>query len=145
VTRRYYPEGEAWVGVGRQLYYARDHVGSVRDAIEVGSGQRVASVDYDPYGNALNGGGKDGADFGFAGMLYHRDSGLYLTRNRAYDPRTARWLSRNPLEEAGGVNLYVFAFDNPLRPLGPIRVDSGSPPGSLNTSTPDSAGQGRAR
>jgi hypothetical protein len=32
-------------------------------------------------------------------MLYHADSGLYLTQYRAYDPRTARWLSRDPLGE----------------------------------------------
>ena len=145
VTRRYYPEGEAWVATGRQLYYARDHVGSVRDVIDVGSGQRVASVDYDPYGNAINGAGRNGADFGFAGMLYHRDSGLYLTRNRPFDPRTGRWLSRNPLGEAGGVNLYAFAFDNPLRLPDPTGVDSGSPSGSLNMSTPDTAWQGSAR
>jgi hypothetical protein len=32
-------------------------------------------------------------------MFYHADSGLYLTQYRAYDPRTARWLSRDPLGE----------------------------------------------
>ena len=32
---------------------------------------------------------------------------------RYYDPRTGRWASRDPIEEAGGVNLYGFAENDP--------------------------------
>ena len=31
-------------------------------------------------------------------MFYNADSGLYLTQYRAYDPVTARWLSRDPID-----------------------------------------------
>jgi RHS repeat-associated protein len=33
---------------------------------------------------------------------------------RFYDPETGRWLSRDPIEEMGGVNLYGFCFNNTL-------------------------------
>jgi hypothetical protein len=31
-----------------------------------------------------------------------------------YDPGTQRWLSRDPIAERGGVNLYAFTFNNPV-------------------------------
>jgi uncharacterized protein RhaS with RHS repeats len=46
-------------------------------------------------------------------MFYHANSGLYLTHYRAYDPRTARWLSRDPIGEIGGANVpFRMAYDN---------------------------------
>ncbi|WP_368737418.1 RHS repeat-associated core domain-containing protein [Parazoarcus communis] len=47
-------------------------------------------------------------------MHHHVSSGLWLTRYRAYDSQTARWLSRDPIEEEGGVNLYAYAVGNPV-------------------------------
>ena len=47
-------------------------------------------------------------------MHHHVSSGLWLTRYRAYDSQTARWLSRDPIEEEGGVNLYAYVGGNPL-------------------------------
>jgi uncharacterized protein RhaS with RHS repeats len=32
---------------------------------------------------------------------------------RYYDPVTGRWLSRDPIEEEGGLNLYGFVSNNP--------------------------------
>ena len=33
---------------------------------------------------------------------------------RKYDPILGRWLSRDPIEEAGGLNLYAFCGNNGL-------------------------------
>ncbi len=41
-------------------------------------------------------------------------SGLYLTLNRIYDSNTGRWLSRDPIEEAGGINPYRYCGNNPI-------------------------------
>jgi RHS repeat-associated protein len=51
---------------------------------------------------------------GYAGMFYHARSGLYLTHYRAYDPRLGRWLSRDPIWESGGVNLYGYVGGDPV-------------------------------
>jgi RHS repeat-associated protein len=53
-------------------------------------------------------------EFGFAGMQYHAASGLYLTMYRVYDPQTGRWLSKDPIREEGGVNLYAHVGGNPV-------------------------------
>ena len=90
----------------------RDHLGSVRDVLDE-TGNPTARYDYDPYGNLI-GEPTQKPEFGYAGMHYHAPSGLYLTLYRAYDPRDGRWLSRDPIEETGGINLYGYVQGNPL-------------------------------
>ena len=41
-------------------------------------------------------------------------SDLYYYGYRFYDAQTGRWLNRDPIEEAGGLNLYRFVGGNPL-------------------------------
>ena len=38
----------------------------------------------------------------------------YYWKNRFYDPSPGRWLSRDPAEESGGLNLYGFVGNDPL-------------------------------
>jgi RHS repeat-associated protein len=53
-------------------------------------------------------------DFGFAGMCFHERSGLNLKWFRDYNPQLGRWLSRDPIGEAGGLNLYGYVGGNPI-------------------------------
>jgi len=41
-------------------------------------------------------------------------SGVRYYGQRYYNPSTGRWLSRDPLKERGGVNLYNFCGNNPV-------------------------------
>jgi RHS repeat-associated protein len=113
VNRRFFNEGVYQPVGGQKLVYATDHLGSVRDMVSATTGLRTASFDYEPYGNLRRSNGTL-SGFGYAGMFYHRPSGLYLTRYRAYDPNVGRWLSRDPIEELGGVNLYGYVGGNPI-------------------------------
>lgn len=70
--------------------------------------------DYDPYGQRTKLGGSFDADFGFTGHYYHALSKLYLTLHRAYNPTFGGWLSRDPIAERGGLNLYGYVFDDPI-------------------------------
>lgn len=112
VLSRYYPHGEVRTSLGTygSLYYVRDQLGSVR-ALRTRNGQTLRLPDYDPWGES---GSFFGVDFRFAGMYYHQASGLYLTPYRAYDPRIGRWLSRDPIGVAGGINLYGYVGGNPV-------------------------------
>ncbi|HVK54956.1 MAG TPA: RHS repeat-associated core domain-containing protein [Burkholderiales bacterium] len=114
VAKRYYPAGEVLATTGKKLYYGVDHLGSVRDALDAATGGDVASFDYAPYGNPTRSSGVVATDVRYAGMFYHQGSGLYLTHYRAYDPRTGRWLSRDPIGGEGGLNLYAYVGGNPL-------------------------------
>jgi RHS repeat-associated protein len=105
VSRRYFPEGEEITSAGALLYYARDHLGSVRDLLVTQNGSPLASYNYDPHGNTTQASGQIVSSVRYAGMFYHQDSGLYLTHYRAYDPRTGRWLSRDPIGEFGATTI----------------------------------------
>jgi RHS repeat-associated protein len=150
VERLYYDEGEAIPAAKAFLYYGLDQLGSVRD---VHAKSPIFSItqeyDYDPYGNALKI-PPDGpfADFRYGGMFYEANSGLYLTQYRAYDPRIGRWLSRDPMEEQAGTNLYAYVEGNPVvrsdpQGLGGVSVGpGGSGEGSLQIGCCVSIGPG---
>ncbi|HSH93313.1 MAG TPA: RHS repeat-associated core domain-containing protein [Roseimicrobium sp.] len=133
VTKRFYVQGVQVPGATSpddKLFYTRDHLGSVRELTD-SAGVLRARYDYDPYGRTTKVSGDLNADFGYTGHYYHATSGLYLTFFRAYDPNTARWLSRDPIGEAGGINLYGYVENNPVNDIDPLGLSGGRTPGSL--------------
>ena len=54
------------------------------------------------------------ANIAYAGLYHHKETGLYLATYRGYNPFTARWLNRDPIEENGGLNLYEYVGGNPV-------------------------------
>ena len=59
-------------------------------------------------------------DFGFGGHYHHQPSGLSLALYRAYSPTLGRWISRDPLEEKAGVNLYQSFGNDPINRIDPL-------------------------
>jgi RHS repeat-associated protein len=117
VTKRFFPEGEYRVAGGQQILYNRDSLGSVRDAQLLNTNSPYAgAADYDPYGQGVG----NGLSFQYAGMYLHSTSGLYLTHYRTYDAKRARWLSRDPIAEIGGSNLYAYVNGNPISKIDPL-------------------------
>jgi RHS repeat-associated protein len=60
------------------------------------------------------------------GREYSWETGLYYFRARWYDPITGRWLSKDPIGIAGGLNQYVFCGNNPVNfrdPWGLLDLD----------------------
>jgi RHS repeat-associated protein len=100
-------------GSSAKYFYATDHLGSVREVTD-GSGALTAAYDYDPYGRGRQTLGTFRATFGYASYFAHQASKLWLTVFRAYDPNRGRWLSRDPIGEAGGLNLYGYVGNNPI-------------------------------
>jgi RHS repeat-associated protein len=110
VTKRFYAQGEQMGGTS--YYYTRDHLGSVRELTDSTGAVRVR-YDYDPYGQRTKLSDSIDADFGFTGFYFHGPSALNFSRTRAYDGDLARWISRDPIAESGGLNLYRYAENSP--------------------------------
>ena len=69
----------------------------------------AAHFEYDPFGNTVV--NTDSAElftYRFSTKPLDSETGLYYYGYRYYDPVTGRWPSRDPIEEQGGKNLYVF-------------------------------------
>jgi RHS repeat-associated protein len=106
-------------GNSAKYFYATDHLGSVREVTDA-SGALTAAYDYDPYGRGKQTLGTFRATFGYASYFRHGASKLWLTVFRAYDPNQGRWLSRDPLGEAGGLNLYGYVGNDPVNATDPL-------------------------
>lgn len=116
-VQRYFPQG---VQQGSDKYfYTRDHLGSIREVVD-NSGSVVARYDYDPYGRRTKLSGGFDSDFGFTGHYYHEPSGLHFAPFRAYSAELGRWISRDPIGEVGGINLYTYVSNNPVNAVDPL-------------------------
>ncbi len=113
VRKTYTGEGEMdyTTATPTPRFYTRDQLGSVREVLD-SNGALLAKYDYTPYGVRSRTAGTYETEKGYTGHDYHSASGTVLIRYRAYDPQTARWPSRDPIGEKGGVNLYGFVQNN---------------------------------
>ncbi|MGH8094998.1 MAG: RHS repeat-associated core domain-containing protein [Chthoniobacterales bacterium] len=125
VTKRFFVEGEQRIGGSDagNYYYSRDHLGSIREVTD-SSGALKAQYDYDAWGNSVVVNGSMNVDFGFTGHYSHQPSGLNLSLYRAYNATLGRWLSRDPIGENGGLNLYDYVFNNPINLWDPLGLDA---------------------
>jgi RHS repeat-associated protein len=123
VVKRFFAQGEQRrnekLGTMEAFYYTRDHLGSVREVTDA-SGELRARYDYDVWGNSVTVNGDMSLDFGYTGQYFHALSGLNLFLYRPYNPPLGRWLSRDPIGEAGGLNLYGYVENNPVNLTDPL-------------------------
>jgi RHS repeat-associated protein len=117
VTQRNFTQGQ-YVGT-TAYFYTRDHLGSIREMF-TGGGTVVARYDYDPYGRSTTVLGTTPTDFNFTGLYRHSESNLDFATFRAYDSDLGRWLSRDPIAERGGLNLYEYSANNSVNLIDPI-------------------------
>lgn len=117
VTKRFYAQGEQIEGTS--YYYTRDHLGSIREMTD-GSGSIHARYGYDPYGRLTKISGDLDSDFTYAGYYNHSPSRLYATLYRLYDPDLDRWISRDPIGETAGINLYAYVGNNSATFIDPL-------------------------
>jgi RHS repeat-associated protein len=102
----------------RTNYYAFDPEGSTADLVN-GSGQLVSQFYFDAYGYNRDPGvdapttDDHTGPFAQWGAESAPNTQLVQMGHRVYDPYTGRWVTRDPIGYAGGINLYEYAEDQP--------------------------------
>ena len=109
ISRSYSPAG----GGGYDRSYVWDTRGNI--ALQRGGGGSILQrTGGDAFG--ATGGSSDEPVATFAGQVGgYRDSetGLVLFGQRYYEPGTGSWITRDPVAEEGGINLYSYVKGNP--------------------------------
>ena len=103
---------ETHAGVYAFAFDANGNVSEVLDS----SGGIAAHYEYSPLGEVVRSSGNyaDANPYRFSTKYLDTETGVYFYGYRHYDPAKGRWLSRDPIEELGGINLYGFVFNNPV-------------------------------
>jgi RHS repeat-associated protein len=98
-------------------YYHHDQLGSTRMLTDA-AGEPTAKFSYRAYGGLEASSGSQTTPLGYAGQYTLAQSGLQYLRARVYDPITAQFLTRDPLEEVTQ-EPYAYVYDNPLNGADP--------------------------
>jgi RHS repeat-associated protein len=118
-------------GVTNRCLALNDGMGNVVGLVDEATGDNVATFRSGPFGEVISAYGPRAAacSLHWQTKFYDEDLGLYYFGKRWYDPGTRGFISRDPLREAGGVNLVAYCNNQPLDfvdPTGgqPVRIGS---------------------
>jgi RHS repeat-associated protein len=97
-------------------FVAFDGNGNVTALINAADGTLLANYDYGPFGEPirLTGPLAKANPFRFSTKYQDDESDLLYYGRRYYKPSTGTWLSRDPIQEMGGLNLYCFVGNKTL-------------------------------
>lgn len=106
-------------------FYVYDGVGNVVALVNAATAVVSALYEYDPFGGVLRATGPVAKinPFRFSTKYQDDETGLDYYGYRYYDPDTGRWLSRDPVGETGGPNLYGFVNNGPVTFVDPLGMN----------------------
>ncbi len=112
-----------------EQFYAMDGNGNMTALVTATNGAVSANYEYDPFGQTIRITGTPAKDnpSRFSTKRWDDALDIVLFEKRPYKPTPGNWLSRDPIGERGGINLYQFVLNNPLNavdPLGAFTIDA---------------------
>jgi RHS repeat-associated protein len=101
-------------------FYHFDKTGNTIALTDV-NGSISAAYTYEPFGEVSNSSGAIHNPFTYSGALgvMEEEDGIFFMKNRYYDSRRGRFLQKDPIGIAGGLNLYAYAGNNPIDRVDP--------------------------
>lgn len=109
---------------GRTLLPVDDGLGNITAVIDAATGNTIARYDYGPYGEIVGESGEvEACPFRYQSKWWDAAAGLNYFGYRHYSPRLGRWISRDPLGEAGGMNLYAYCEGDPVNKHDALGMD----------------------
>ena len=104
---------------GKSFTAAYDLNGNITSLVDLSNGAPSVAYEYTPFGELIRASGEYALlnPFRFATKYSDDESGLSFYDHRYYTPATGRWLTRDPIGEDGGENLYNFVGNNPINEI----------------------------
>jgi len=101
---------------GNSAFYHADGNGNITMLVS-NNGVALAKYLYDTFGNTLGMWGTLASAnvYRFSSKEFEPYTGIYYYGYRFYQPNLQRWLNRDPTGEAGGINLYGFVGNDPIK------------------------------
>jgi len=103
---------------GTVYYYVFDGLGSVTSLTDINENV-VAKYRYDVFGEIIFETGNAVNPYKFIGREYDVESKLYYYRARHYDPKTGRFLQKDPTGYLTELNSYTYVRSNPVNLVDP--------------------------
>jgi RHS repeat-associated protein len=124
---------------GTSYVVGYDGSGNVAVLVNTGAGTIAASYEYDSFGNILKATGTYAGKnpFKFSTRYTDSESGLVYFGYRYFNPSMGNWLSRDPMEEEGGLSLYNFVNNNPINVVDRLGLDGLVVAGGTSVHDPD--------
>lgn len=117
IVQAIYTYGNSLISMNRagtNSYYHYDGLGTVKQVTN-NSEAVVASYTYDGFGNLIASTGTINNPYGFTGeQQFGETDSLVFLRARYYKPSIGRFIRRDPIGYADGLNLYAYAKNNPV-------------------------------
>jgi RHS repeat-associated protein len=104
-----------------------DGNGNVTALVKATDGSTTARYEYGPFGELLRATGPMAKlnPLRFSTKYEDDETDLVYYGYRYYSPSLGRWLTRDPLEEEGGISLYAFVGNEPGNLTDPFGMDVG--------------------
>ena len=99
---------------GSVVTCAYDANGNITECVD-GSGAILSHCDYSAFGRELIKTGSDDFTHRFSTKPYCRKTEMVEFQLRRYRPWCGRWMNCDAIEEEGGLNLYGFSANIPIR------------------------------
>lgn len=114
-------------------FVAFDGNGNVVGLVDMTGGALSASYEYGPFGELIRSTGPvaKANPIRFSTKYQDDATGLLYYGYRYYQPSTGRWLSRDPMEEKGGPNLYGFVRNDPENLFDSLGLIDWGKPGAI--------------
>ncbi|MBL9170605.1 MAG: RHS repeat-associated core domain-containing protein [Verrucomicrobiales bacterium] len=95
-------------------FYAYDGNGNVSAMAKTSDSSKTAHYEYGPFGEVVRASGTIAKSnpMRFSTKCQDEETDLLYYGYRFYNSSTGRWLSRDPIEEEGGLNLYGFTLND---------------------------------
>jgi RHS repeat-associated protein len=107
------------VSTANIYYYGNDQLGTPQILTD-STNTVVWEAIYKPFGEAeVNSNSTVENNFRFPGQYYDQETGLHYNYHRYYNPSTGRYLTPDPIGQTGGLNIYLYANNNPINLLDP--------------------------